>query len=614
MISLTTLLIFSFLTGSVFASDNMESDMALLEQYQMRIKKECLDDPVAAKKYSIIVNDKKVGCPELIAAAEQLRSELLKQVTFLKTCAETPESAQKDLISSTGEIIEKSAPVCEPSPDRNSCLSQMSCTALGSLPMGMSTMIKAAGHVFDSETMKTCGSQGENCLTSILRGIFDSLWSTASLAWDGAKWAGNKLGEWVGIFEKSEAKTSEAAMAAQQAGPGFIEQFKKDKWGTIKKMAENLFDSLKHSAMNHYGCEKWSGVPFASECLQPMSNWDCASCGQKTQIFCGIAGYAAGEIATSLLTGGLVAGGKTVLVGAMKTGGVAAEKIALGIGKVMPKTSAAVTKAAAKIGVMAKTGVTAAQAKAIVAWEKLAATAPAQAVAKAASTVGSKTSAAAASIAATKGGQLTGKALSNTVGAYLRAMDDAFMLGYGSVDKVGTKVLDKVFTTTTKGSQVALVTTKTFEGSKIADEALGVPKPKLVPAKNQAAASPGLIVVESRPGEVVHSAVRATPPTSSTASQTKVISYKAPSAAADEGTLVVSTSGNLMDDSIDMSASIAKYTDDQEYFKLFVQPEMYKGYRDDLATVIQTFERTQPGMSKAEIRKSIEKMMDSCDL
>lgn len=594
IIYLSSLLLFILSAATAFGSSDLDSRIAEFKLLQTRVKKECLDNP-KSKDYKIEVDGQKLNCDELILITNQLRLEIEKEVTELRACAENTDSPHQDLAVSTESIIEKTPPSCEPSPDQKQCLTDFSCTMLAVTPMPM--IIKLSGKVLNSEALNSCGDKGNNCLTSVLRGIFDSLWSSLNLIWDLGKLAVTKTGELlVGLVKKSEAATSDKAMAAQQASPGFLKSLKADPIGTIKAMAKNLYESLEESAMNHYGCEKWAGAPLISKCLSPMTTWNCGSCGQKAQVFCGIAGYAVGEIGTALLTGGLLAGGKTILVGSMKIAAGPAKNVMSFMGKTFPKVSAKVSAAGSKIGALAKTTLTAVEAKSITLWEKIANSSTTKLISKTAS-----------SIAASSVGKAVGIGL-KPVAWYLRAMDDAFRLGFSSVENVAAKL--------SKTGQVvntAIVSKQVFHASGLADEAMGVSKPSLVPVSNQSKASEGLIIVESKSAPVVSKPVEVIAPVESKSASSAVeISSSKP--VTKSGASSKAQSAGLYDDTTDMSQQISKFKNDQDYFQLFASPKLYDDYHNDLAAVITTLERTQPNLSKIEIKKSIERMMNSCDL
>lgn len=573
------------MVGAAFGASDLDARIAQFKNFQSRVEKECINNR-NAKNYQVEIDGKKLKCQDLIVITNQLRIQIDKEVAELKACEDESKSVHKDLAVDASKIIEKT-PVCKPSPDQKQCLAKFACATMAAATP-MKAAMELAGKAFNSAVLKECSGQSNSCLLNVLRGIFDSIWTSLTTIWDLGKLAVTKTGELLGLIKQSEAETSERAMAAQQASPGFLKKLTTDPVGTVKTMAKNLYEALEEAAMNHYGCEKWAGIPFTSKCLAPMSTWNCASCAQKAQVYCGIAGYAVGEIGTALLTGGLLAGGKAVIVGSMKIAAGPAKNVAAFMGKTFPKATAVTTKAGEKISSVAKTTLTIAERRSVDVWRQVANSKTVEVISKAASAVSNSAV-----------GRIVGTGL-KPIGAYLSAMDKAFRLGYNSVDNIASK--------TTQVSQ------RVVTGSKLADEAMGVKEPTIKVAADQSKATPGLVVVGSTKSSqakitsiqpVQTPAPKLAPPvkaSTSAAASSKSVSSPAVAAA------------NIMDENIDIAAQVSKYKNDPEYIKLFTPKKPYDDYHNDVAAVITTLERTKPHMTKAQIRQSIESMMNSCDL
>ncbi|WP_408098910.1 hypothetical protein ACJVC5_08320 [Peredibacter sp. HCB2-198] len=552
--------------------------MAKFKKLQERVEKECLKNPKSSS-YEITVDGKKLKCHELLVITNQLKIEIDKEITELKACEEDGKGPVQALAVDTGKIIEQSGS-CKPSPDQNQCMTKFGCAAMAAVGP-MKAFMEVSGRAFDNAFLKECSKQGNDCLLNLLRGIFDSIWSSLNLVWDLGKMAVTKTGELLGIVKRSEIETSERAMAAQQASPGFLKQMANDPVGTVKQMASTLYESLQEAAMEHYGCEKWAGLPFTSKCVQPMTTWNCASCAQKAQVYCGIGGYAVGEIATAFLTGGLVAGGKSVIVGSLKLASGPAKNVASFMSKTFPKTTSVTTKAGQAIGSVAKTTLTLAERRAIYLWDNMMKSKSVTAISNAASLM-SKSAV----------GKIVGTGL-KPIGVYLNAMDDAFRLGYSSVDNLAN------------GGAKA-VPQKVVQGAKLADQAVGAKEPTIIIAKDQAKATPGMVIVESpKPKPPVPSVESPRP--SEVSSGKAPASTKAPEATPAKGV-------TMTDEDIDLAAQMTKYKTDDEYLKLYKGEELYPDHHKDVTAAILALEKTQPQLSKAEIRKQIESMMNSCEL
>jgi hypothetical protein len=552
LFTLLSLLFSSMSFGSTEAQ--LQKRIDDLKKLQDRITKECINNP-HGDKYSVKMDGRTLKCPDLIIAADLLRKKLDEDIQkHREKCeAEAKKSPHTKLATQAATIAQKSV-ACQPSPDKDQCLGKLTCAMI-------SPVAAVAGLLGNSEAKK-CAAEAKNlagipaCVENLARGIFDAIWSFVGLIWDAGKWAATSIAEWTGLIRESEAKTSEKLMMAQQASPGFLKQFSDDPVGVMKKMASDLFATIEEAAINHYGCQKWSGAPYVSTCLSPMETWDCGTCQQKAQVWCGIGGYAVGEIGSAFLTGGIVSGAKIALKGAVRVGAGPAKNIADFLGKTFPKATTEVSEAAAKVKLLAAAGLSGAQYKLFSAWQTISNSE----VTKAIATAARKTGVA----------QVTSIAL-KPIGAYLSAMDRAFVAGMDGVDHFAKS-------------------TKAIAGAKIAEEALEVNRGLVVESTADASKAPTRL--QSSDG----SAQRETTQPGSTP-QVKTQQGDAQTVLKTE----------------DM-ADISKYRTDPEYLDLFKGPEMYRGHHEELGTVIRELEKVSPPISKEQIRKKIQDTLNSCSL
>jgi hypothetical protein len=105
----------------------------------------------------------------------------------------------------------------------------------------------------------------------------------------------------------------------------------------FKIMAVEISSAITEGIKNSFGCQKWSGLPYKSECLEPMEAWDCATCDQRVDAMCGVVGYIGGEVIVSYFTGGSLAVGKTMAASAAKMGSSSASKVAAKVAAKLPR-------------------------------------------------------------------------------------------------------------------------------------------------------------------------------------------------------------------------------------------------------------------------------------
>lgn len=216
-------------------------------------------------------------------------------------------------------------------------------------------------NLFDSTQKNSCklfSDNSTNCFAELFHGIFNSVvLSLKGLLVDLPVLAGKAVAY---TYEKSkqaasdfwdklwtvEENTSDKLLLASSQNDSSISQLIADKLGFMKTVGGALMEMLNKHIKNSYGCEKWSGTPYTSTCVQPMQSWDCATCNQRLNAVCGIVGLLGGEIVTAYLTGGIFSVGKFL-------GSEGARGIAI-TASIMSKTSPTLASGSAKLSSLAK--------------------------------------------------------------------------------------------------------------------------------------------------------------------------------------------------------------------------------------------------------------------
>lgn len=656
LLILGSLLTFSMALATAPSDDALKAKIAQYKQFRDKVLKECTNNPNSSK-YSLSVEGTVYKCEHLLKIADRYKKQIDLQVeSYKKNCElENNRSAHQTLAAQAAVIAKKSV-ACKPSPDRGSCESQFNCAMIGAASPSLMSILGTVGSLSMNKSAQQCGAQSSGCLNNVLRGIWDSLWTSLSLVWDVAKWATLKTGEMLGIVKKSEASTSERAMAAQKAGPGFIKKMLTHPIQTIQQFASDFYNSMKDAAVNHYGCEKWSGVPFISTCLKPMTTFECGTCQQKMQVWCGIAGYAAGEIVTAFITGGMISGGKLAFKGAMKLGSGPSKNVAGYMSRTFPKTSEVVGTAAAKVAALAAVGLTKAQKAIISSWEAM----------KSSNTTAILTRAAQTQVVI-KAALLPVKAL----GAYLRAMDKAFVAGGSAVDDIAASVAARG--SSTELTQAARAADQAMEAGSDAIPAVTVQDSvagQVQEAQSFYASSADAVYTPGMQSAVTQMKSAAdklekeiklaegrlgASPSKDQLSQiqemktslkdlkdgitvketaiTVAVSAEKAQAGADKvalqdlrqkSTTTTPASAPQRDISatppqgdLDVTVAMRTYRVDPEYASLFKTNkgvELYEEHHEELTMVISALEKSEPQLSKVQIRQKIEETLNSCQL
>ncbi len=382
--------LFTFLLSGVAIADEraITENLNRLQLLQIKVSQHCLNNP-NSQSLQVRIDGRNYRCPELITVTHLLQEQVAEEVArHRENCEEENRRPPHSALATQAARIAQRSAACRPSPDREGCAGKFACGILSAVTFPIATL---AARMSESPAVRQCTDQAHGmpaCVANLFRGIFDSIWSTLTVIWDLGRAAVTTAGEWLGLVRRSEATTSERAMMAQQAGPGFLSRLASDPAGTMSKMASDLFAVIQESALNHYGCEEWSGAAFISNCVRPMTTWDCGTCQQKMQVFCGIAGYAVGEIASAFLTGGLFYGVRTAVQGAVKLGAVPSRTVAAFMGRTFPRASTEVAEAAARVRNLAANGFTVAQNRLFDAWHAVSHSQVTRAIATAARNTG----------------------------------------------------------------------------------------------------------------------------------------------------------------------------------------------------------------------------------
>jgi hypothetical protein len=221
----------------------------------------------------------------------------------------------------------------------HSCQSDIKCVLF-------SSMLGVGGYAVekllkDDSKMKGCHLGDDSCVTQLITSFVKSVFSFFESSWDllksGGKFVGKKIGQfwnWVSGAE-DHSSTSQLSLANVSEDEGLFDQLMSDFSGTMMKIFQGLLGGIKEWLKGSVFCQKWSGLPQLSECLQPTNDFDCLPCKQMLTGMCSISGTLVAEVLPAFLTGGLVV--------AAKYGASAAGKIAKSI-KVSEKTFDAIKK------------------------------------------------------------------------------------------------------------------------------------------------------------------------------------------------------------------------------------------------------------------------------
>ncbi|MEK7690680.1 MAG: hypothetical protein AAB425_06640, partial [Bdellovibrionota bacterium] len=199
----------------------------------------------------------------------------------------------------------------------------------GARSMLQASVIGIAGQALSSATgygAECVGLTKPTCLTSVISGIIDDLWSNVTGLWEiGSGIVSYGYKTIAGWFSSEPAQAIEdhsgdAAIAAARADDSMLDQFLDSPGAFISNMVSQLWSTFTNYMTENFMCAKWSGVPHYSTCERPLESWECAPWGTKMHAVCGLAGILGGEALVAWLT----AGAGTIIVKGAKAASVAA--------------------------------------------------------------------------------------------------------------------------------------------------------------------------------------------------------------------------------------------------------------------------------------------------
>ena len=163
-----------------------------------------------------------------------------------------------------------------------------------------------------------CVQSTNSCIMNFDMGIIKSVGGFFSFVGDGITWAVDRTGRaykhvnydmWKKAHPQEDASATQVQIL-QEADYKTMEaigRFSRGLPDSARDLGVKIWNSMNEGIRNSYGCQKWSGTPYASECLKPIEDFCGASCSMKMNTICGLVGHMGGEILNTLITGSVTA-------------------------------------------------------------------------------------------------------------------------------------------------------------------------------------------------------------------------------------------------------------------------------------------------------------------
>lgn len=475
---------------SIESRSNILSD--LLNKFEtccVGANNEILDKAMCVDKSSIKSNGAVINCATEAKRLAKMLHNLNNEVSATKpsfniqtggTCdvnsSTSPmnNSEANNMLTSLNKIQTKmsdKAPSCSKQTGAE-CAADMACNLTRSILTKPTVLLKLIPEKSRPKVPKCIDAGQSDCMSEFIAGVLNDIWANVEGVWElgklavkGAKSAIVSSWEWAtGV----EDKTSDAAHLASKQSDSSLKMFAKDPAGFLKKVGIEIWNMLSKSVQNNFGCEEWKGVPHMSACLKPLSSWGCASCNQKMNAVCGVAGVLGGEVVVAYLTGGVVnIAGKVASKGSQGM-----SKISKILDKSFPKTSKAGSKIGEGVAVVGST-IALPVTKGISAAKKVLNSETSLKILEFTKKAASPVKASAVSFAKTKPIALTLKVMKGVttpVKAYVNLLDDSFRAGMVGPEKIIAVKYSEAMTSSQKIGDVDELVVPTSQSEGISSE------------------------------------------------------------------------------------------------------------------------------------------------
>ena len=260
-----------------------------------------------------VSEDERILCKNIslrVKKAESLIPKLMNRVNSLLTpgdCVNCSTHTQTKVLNTAAvpQIPAENLQCTELDKKKRAdkCFDDVKCVIMATAMSAPLAVMEAFGKKPDA-----CLSSQNDCLTNVISAIVDSLVSLVTGLWDllgsAVSWTGEKLSNFWDYVTKVEDKTSDAQHMLNKMSAKEVETVKQNPIEWITSFAGNIWKGLGNWMKEDIFCEKWAGIPRASQCVQPSRGIDCMSCRTMITGTCSIAGVVIAEVLPSVLTGG----------------------------------------------------------------------------------------------------------------------------------------------------------------------------------------------------------------------------------------------------------------------------------------------------------------------
>lgn len=240
-------------------------------------------------------------------------------------------------------------------------------------PDGAPTCAAAIGESFKNDWHNLTGTGDQNkqgCIGSLFHIFWSNIVSSGKVIVDAGKWVGKEAvaaGQWTADHVSAawnslmgeDNKSSDNVLTASSQSDKTVAALKKgdDKgiMDSFEEFTKKIYAGIGHVITDELGCREWSGKPFESECIAPLTR-QCMGCGEALNIGCSVIGFLGSEFVMNMATGFALGASTSALKALAKTPAIARQLMKITEAAEIIKSTTAMRKIASVGGQASRLG------------------------------------------------------------------------------------------------------------------------------------------------------------------------------------------------------------------------------------------------------------------
>ncbi|MDD0852631.1 hypothetical protein HBN50_05960 [Halobacteriovorax sp. GB3] len=297
---------------------NGSEDVLAFHDAYIAFGKNCLDKEGKELAPNVFIDAKVEACSAEADALAKMYEDLQEKADFeddklvsLANCSSKKGfKTIEDLIAGVSNASSKVS--CTETRDENTCFSDLGCNVARSVfkvTDNANWMLKKLGGKLKSKIIdsgyadQSCFNNSEgDCMSDLVNAFAGSLIGTGKSLWSLVKKSFNFFGD-VATGEALDNVSNNLHKAMDQSSKS-VTSFTNDPFAWIKNKIMSGIKSIKTWVKASVFCQKWEGMPYNSNCSEPLEQFECLDCNDSLNAVCGAVGVLGSEMIVMALTGG----------------------------------------------------------------------------------------------------------------------------------------------------------------------------------------------------------------------------------------------------------------------------------------------------------------------